>query len=430
MTSSQQPISGDSKARLIQLIEKTAQYAEEGGNPTAALIKAAEELDSPIEFIHRAAEAFNGGVHLTHLKQADADARGDSFPLADPEEAGRVVFADGGIDLIHPEKISEAIMFLPEGKSYFQREPEVFSPEEVKQAKAQKDAPQPIKYGEALKIAYSLDLREKLEIKKASDTHQEECVRLAKHVGHIRAEMKKTSAGQRKQWAQHVMEWRGKEAADILSVTLVIPHEELTKMAEVKSAVYFRSDIPEVVSLDNLVAESENAPQLHFKLAEAQMYHYMNNCERVSALDCASSEKRAIGYLPVLPFARGKEQLESTMTGPSPQESQQAALDQLVDPGVLQESGMIDQALLMQKLLNEDEIIGSGAYNPEDIEQSLGEINILAPDAAKYEPMLRTMLRRRLEMGRSLDDYELEKLFDLNKKVVERDTPQQLPPPQ
>ena len=69
-----------------------------------------------------------------------------------------------------------------------------------------------------------------------------------------------------------------------------------------------------------------------------------------------------------------------------------------------------------------------GSHSPREIEEALAEISTMAPNALNYEPLLRAMLRKRLESEGRLDDYEISQLLDTDIKVMGRDTPSQLFP--
>jgi len=49
----------------------------------------------------------------------------------------------------------------------------------------------------------------------------------------------------------------------------------------------------------------------------------------------------------------------------------------------------------------------------EEIKQAFQEIVSIAPYASKHEPLLRSMLRRRLESGQQIDDFSLNQMLTM-----------------
>jgi hypothetical protein len=282
---------------------------------------------------------------------------------------------------------------------------------------------EPIAISEALKVARQLDWEERIRIKQADDLHHDNCMAYARHVGQIRESIATASPGQRRQWAESVVAWRGKEACDVLSLVVDSPVEELEKAASTDERVFFRRDIPAVVAMDNLVAEACQIKQLHYKLAQAQHDHLMNSMERYDLISKLGFDLSKFNPVEL----SAKPYIGNLPEGENPSiAAQQGALDTLIDPDVISQSNSIDQALAMKQLLSEDEVISQG-HAPEEVQRALEELNVLAPEAGRYTPMLRAMLRRRLEMGQSLEDYELDKLLDLNEKVIKREVPTSTP---
>jgi hypothetical protein len=93
-------------------------------------------------------------------------------------------------------------------------------------------------------------------------------------------------------------------------------------------------------------------------------------------------------------------------------------LETLVDPDFVDQSSRVDRALTLHKLIKSDPIISS--RSPSEIEQALTEINSIAPTAARSEPLLRSMLRRRLEAGEQIDDFSLNQMLAMEDRMREQ----------
>lgn len=98
---------------------------------------------------------------------------------------------------------------------------------------------------------------------------------------------------------------------------------------------------------------------------------------------------------------------------PDAKNLQLKALESLADPKYLSQSKNIDKALLLNSLLTEDEIIAK--HPAKDINSALEEIYSIAPTAAEYKPLMRAMLRKRLETGEQIDDFSLNQMINMDK---------------
>ena len=102
-------------------------------------------------------------------------------------------------------------------------------------------------------------------------------------------------------------------------------------------------------------------------------------------------------------------------SGPAPGEIELNALTSLADPEYYSTSNNIDKAVLLNRIIKSDPIIAK--HPVKDINQSLNEIYAIAPTAAGYEPLLRSMLRKRLETGEQIDDFSLNQMISMDEKM-------------
>lgn len=73
---------------------------------------------------------------------------------------------------------------------------------------------------------------------------------------------------------------------------------------------------------------------------------------------------------------------------------------------------------MINKLLKSDPII---AKQPApEIQKAIREVISIAPTASDYEPLLRSMLRRRLEAGEQIDDFTLNQMISMDDAIRER----------
>ena len=148
-------------------------------------------------------------------------------------------------------------------------------------------------------------------------------------------------------------------------------------------------------------------------MAQAEHDAYVNSYERKALLDEAAGVKKSAGKGGGL-FDSFGSVLDLTPSA-EPESVQKSTLESLIDPDFVDQSNRIDTALLVHKLMKSDPVVGS--KQPQEIEQALNEINSIAPMAAKTEPLLRSMLRRRLEAGQQIDDFSLNQMLNMEEKM-------------
>lgn len=390
-------ISPDNKERLVKLVNKTAGYVNDGMHPTDALVKAASEGEYPSDYVLRAAEAYNGAAHLSYFKSAAADERGNSFPLADGEAAiARIL---NSADVGNKRAAIAPFAYNNEANGYFDV---AASDESFLFTEKAATAPS---FDALQKSASALDKQEKLAVERYRTRCNEACESLATSIRYFREKTASATAHRRTHWAREMLERHGKEALDVISLATDITGAECEKLANDKVG-FFSLGGEELSSLDSIVREFNQVNFLTAKLAQAEHDAYVNSYERKQLLDDAAGLKRAAGIGEFINEFNPVSDEESV---------QKSTLESLVDPSFSDQSNRIDKALVLHKLMKTDPIIGSKA--PNEIQQALAEINSIAPTASKSEPLLRSMLRRRLEAGEQIDDFSLNQMLNMEDKM-------------
>lgn len=405
-------ISPENKERLVQLVNKTASYVNGGMEPTDALVKAAGEGDYPSDYVLRAAEAYNGAAHLAYFKSAGLDDRGNSFALADgPGAVARIL---NSADVSNKKAEKTSFSYLAESNGYFD------TTEDDSFLFVEKQATAP-SFDAMSKAAAALDKQEKLAIETNRNRYNQACESLAKSITHFKEKTANATSYRKTHWAREMLERHGKQALDVISLATGITGEECTKLAADKIG-YFSLGNDELNSLDSIVQGFNQVKLLNTKLAQAEHDAYVNRIERNNLLN------QACGISPVAK----KESASFDLTGhlgtiagqlspgiDTPSESiQKGILETLADPDFVDQSSRIDRALTLHKLMKSDPIIGSRP--PNEIEQALSEINSIAPTATRSEPLLRSMLRRRLEAGEQIDDFSLNQMLAMEDRMREQ----------
>lgn len=399
-------ISPDNKERLVGLVNKTAGYVNSGMSPTDALVKAASEGDYPSDYVLRAAEAYNGAAHLAYFKSAGLDERGNSFPLADGEAAVARVLNSADVSNKRAEQASFA--YVSESAGYFDS-----APVDDAFMVTQKQAAAP-SFNELQKSAASLGKQEKLAVESYRNRYNEACESLARSINHFKSKTASVTVHRRTHWAREMLERHGKEALDVISLATCVSGSECEKLASDKVG-FFSLGNEELDSLDSIVRGFNQTRLLNDKLAQAEHDSYVNGLERARLLDTVSGVKKS-------DFLSDNSNRMSALVGElnpgtgAPTDSvQRGILESLADPDFVDQSTRIDRALNLHKLMKSDPVIGS--RSPKEIEQAMSEIASIAPTAAGSEPLLRSMMRQRLEAGASIDDFSLNQMLNMEDKM-------------
>lgn len=388
------------------LVRKTASLVNQGVAPTDALVKAASDGEYPAEYILRAAESYNGAAHLAHFKHASTDSRGNSFPLIDAQEAVRRVVDSVSL----PSKVaSDPLASAVELGSYL--EDPNWNEDVVLQSK-QASAPD---FAQMQKQASMLDRSERLAVEQARSAHESALASLAKSVEDFRSKTSSVSRTRKAQWAREALERHGKEAADAVALATGISEDECVKLASSRLGV-FSVGVEEVNSLGAIVGTLDHCRNLSLKVAQAEHDAYVNGIERQELLDQAAGVKRSGIKDMIAPEAASSAiQTAFPSHGSSSDAIRKGVLESLMEPDFKDQLERIDKARLLHKLIKTDPIVAG--RNPNDIEQSFQEIVSIAPEAAKHEPLLRSMLRRRLEAGQQIDDFSLNQMLTMEDRI-------------
>jgi len=397
-------ITSANKERLMGLVRKTASLVNQGVEPTDALVKAASDGDYPAEYVLRAAESYNGAAHLAHFKSASTEVRGNSFPLIDAQEAVRRV-----LDSVQlPAKAAADPLSLKVELGSYLGDPS-WNDEVVFESKAA-SAPS---FEEMQKAATALDRAERFAIEQARATHEAALTGLASNIEAFRSKTSSISTNRKAHWAREMLERHGKEAVDAIVLAVGVSEEECTKLAADRIGV-FSIGVAEVDSLNSLVGHFEHCRSLEMKVAQAEHDAYVNRLERTDLLNEAAGIKKSN----IISMPQPSEALSSLLSAgyETPSDAiRKGVMEGLMDPDFRDRLERIDRARMLHKLIKTDPIIAAKPAN--DIEQAFAEVNSIAPAAAKHEPLLRSMLRRRLESGQQIDDFSLNQMLTMEDRI-------------
>lgn len=399
-------ISSENKERLVGLVSKVADYVKSGMNPTDALTKAASEGEYPPDYVLRAAEAYNGAAHLSHFKAAARDERGNSFPLADGYASVNEIMDK--VSSAHQVVMSDDIAYVKESRSYFDKViDDSFLFMEKKASAPSVDS--------LIKQASIVDSKESLGVANARLAYNQACESLASDIKAFWNKTANATEHRKAMWARELLERHGKEALDVISLATRVSGSECEKISS-QRLNHFSLGIEYLDNLDSIVRAHSRANNLHEKLASLEAEHYANKIEREALLNEMCGYKKAFNPLASIeevttaqnPFLGISESTDSKSI-------QQKALESLADPAFFAQSKNIEKALLINQLLKEDEIISK--HPAKDINMALQEIYSIAPTAAEYKPLMRAMLRKRLETGEQIDDFSLNQMMTMDEKM-------------
>ncbi len=436
-------MSPESRSQLVGLVNKTAEYVADGHNPTDALVKAGSEGSYPPDYIYRAAEAYNGAAHLNHLKQAGYEARGDSFNLADGKEALIQILGS------RPETDKQAyfVDLFSDDTRYF----EELTPERAKAASSD--------HLPSITVKQAVDNSERLRdieargVDKTKEKLSEVVDALKDTLRLARYQVSTADPVRVNKMASEFLTFNDADAADIILETTSMPSEEVQKLSSFDFAAVKPED--ELYStLDNCLLLKRAALDIHQDLATKEAEHYCNSLERAELVyDLLGVEKKATpGFdfdsIPVEGEADDLNKLLSkeaslltglgagvgagltTSTLDKAEDAhkkdtedgglaQTQGLKSLLDPAFLEEAQRIELAKKMHSVLRDPVIASSGA-SAQEIQEALYELTAMAPSAKQYVPLLRSMLRRRLESRDRLDPFDISQILTTNQSLQGR----------
>ena len=449
-------ITPESRNKLIGLVNKTAEFVVDGNTPTDALAKAASGQEYSPEFILRAAEAYNGAAHLQHFKSAALDTRGDSFDIVD----GNQVLCDL-IGNRQVEKVANVAPadFFSEDRYYF----ESALPTCPMQKAASSVPAAPLDLKDLIVGARKLEEQEKVAEEEARQDLLQSLKSLEIKLAEVRKEFKTLSTPELTKAGTEAVYSYGISAFPAAIELCGLDAKTCVGIATQKEAT-FRGVPTHITELTgSLVEACEACHTCSRVLGDKQAEMYVNSTQRRAAIEdvlgispaqnintykiaeaAANVEVDDLNNILKQSFAlavpsaiggglltRGLDTAqnaaqEATNRNFSPAgqaESQLRGIQGLLDPSFLREVKEIELATMLKKVL-QDPIIS--AHSPRAIEEALYEVQSLAPQATTYEPLLRAMLRTRLESEGRLDDLEVNQLLDVDSKLVKKDTPEGL----
>ncbi len=430
-------MSPESRNQLVGLVNKTAEYVSEGFNPTDALAKAGLANSYPPDYIYRAAEAYNGAAHLHHFKKSNYEARGDSFDLADGKEALVQIMGS------RPEEDKQAdyVDMFGDDKRYF----EALIPDGDKSASV--DDPPSVTVKQATDNAERL---RDIELRGIDKTREKlsEIVDALKHtLRRTRYQVSISDPVHINKVASDFLTYNDSDAVDIVTETTTMPYDEAVKLSSFDFGIS-RPEEDLYTLFDDCLLLKRAAMDTHHNLGIKEADHYCNDSERVELIyEILGIEKKATpgfdfdsvtvedddlntlfskeALFPGITLATGtaKKVLGADGGGEDTKlvdtDPQTQGLKSLLDPSFLQEIQKIELAKRMQQVLR-DPVIAASAASPQEIQEALYELTAIAPSAVHYTPLLRSMLRRRLESKDRIDQFDISQILTTDQVLKNR----------
>lgn len=404
---SHKPLTSENRTRLMGLVDKIADHVAGGLTPTDALVKAATDGEYPLEYVRRAAEAYNGAAHLQHFKSAGVDARGDSFPLCDADKAVEII-GKSAESRSKAASVSCTAWDMETQPLFLIREPEPV----VKAAKDAKTT-QVDDVSELIKMAADVDRQERLSIRILDDCYQDASLGLGRDLYDFRCKTAAISEHRRIEWVRELTEKRGAQHLPFLALAANVSAEECQKEAS-RHVGYYSLGQADMTRLEQLLDRHLHTTEVHEKLAKAEMDFFVNRLVRRNELDSLLGvTKISFGFDTVVDAISPGDKTKSR------DDSSAKALNTLLDPGYISQIKNIDQAMSLKGMLHSDPVISK--RHPQEVQEALNDISTVAPTASLYPPMLRAMLRKRLEMGHQVSDLDLNQMLNMEKSVRENE---------
>jgi hypothetical protein len=461
-------LSKQAEHRLTESLEKVASLVSEGSHPNDAIVKVATEAGIPAGHVNLMVNAFNTGRTETQRKIGqDIFEKSAEFDIADAEEVlGRMFPKEiKTAAVIHSETVVSSEYSAPPRwhtarmqKSALNQE---LPPLATRAGHVVKESPKlDVDPAMAMKRAYcqALDARREIENKRAELSNLQD--KLLGSITKLGEYFRQPGCEPFLGVKTNVTRLFGKRA-EILLGMLESRNKKLIKQSgsgkELYSLVDFQKEpyklFKDCIDTADRLVEKKASFEAFEKEANHKVEGHVLPFAQSQALSdrrgvLASSEKTAaifgdmksindaashpIGNLMGGQAGAGfMSGFDSVIKGEgenvaksifkSKDKLKEDANESLEDPvHVNKMKGMQTSAMLTDLMAN-DEIISS--YDPDEVLQHFNEISQIAPRAAGQEGVMRAVLRKRLEGGKSaIDPHDLKTLLEIENQVKERDT--------
>lgn len=418
--------------QIREALEQMVDLSNSGMSPNDSLFKVATERSIAPEFVKRIGEAFNNSLLLHHFRTSPPEKRADAFPLAVPAEV---------LDRMYPKDTAESTKqaALQTSSTWFAAPPDFCAPAVEKSAAIFDDIDAP-KTPQSIDILFKRAsqhteaLRRTAEVAKQDEQYLREMVNRAV----IKA-------------AQHFCEFEHAPFATV-ETDMLTQYGELAR--PLMNAVYIscrgeqqqekRGEASESQRVFDPAQEPYNclteaikfASQWHTAALEAEAarkeYEQFKAAIDARVTKIANLGKprpkyllddltKAAALLPAIASTTfiGDKLNEALDAKESPQEFERA-VQQAVDPEQDAELRAAQTKAMLNDFMTNDPVIST--YPPEKVLAAFSELSRMTPRVAGQPAMLRGLLSRALEMGRT-EPFEASQVINAESDLKKLEEP-------
>jgi hypothetical protein len=416
----------DQEQRIIKAAEAVVDLVSQGSHPNDAMFKIAIDYDLTPEYVKRLTEVFNTSRMLAHFQTAPPEKRADEFPLAS---------AAAVMGRMYPEKVEAAGVKAASAhchSTWFDAPPNFTTPPELEKAALAPAELLPT-HGQPdldllLKRARNHEdaLRSQIDVARTDDEYHREMARCAivkaaeyfRSLDHVPFEAVDSN----------VLTTHGAVAKPLMDAVFLACRGE--RFGEKRGQAYdtqrvFPQDVEPYKSLNDAVTWADrwrkSAGETEALREELNSFRSgldtrmkklaeLRGTERSIPFPFEGISKSAIGLGPVA-SATVIGRAAAEMFGDNEDDPRKFEMDvqRSIDPD--QETAL--QAPRVKAILNEfmstDPVISG--YPPDQVLTAFNEISQMTPRVSQQPALLRGMLARRLEMGRT-EPFEASQAID------------------
>lgn len=427
-------ISKETEDRLVACLEKVASLVDGGGDPTAALVEVARDADLAPGLVRLMAQAYNNGRTNAQRKAGDDPFdKSASFRLADAEAAVRELYPP------HVKTAAELHRESAVGREY-DAPPRPARRPAVGLEKAAFSVtpldPYPRESTHA-KRAFSL-LREagrELEERRRLLTHARD--KLAAAFGGLRDHFRRVGTGHPVKQARVDSRLLFGPAADVVFRQLALDDPLVAKTASAPDPLPGHADpgsepyslvgacvrlARECVALEKGLGEfRKQAADLAGGVSDRfvpDKPHHVGSILRPMRKQAVITDflQEALGGAG---RSAGVEAFNKVLPQPIDKARNEAYLDLTSPDHEARMRNIRSQAVLHDILANDDYL---SRENPEDVVRMYNEVTKLSPRAASQPMLMRSLLRRYMQLS-TVEPHELQQQLDIENKIKDRDKP-------
>lgn len=436
-------LSKEAEQVILDAIEQVCNAANDGTNPTDAVVKVANDLSLSKNYIRLVCTGYNtGATTYQREKSAGLLQKLAEFPLADADKAILQIFPD---KVESPSVIKRATVVSdeysePPRRSAFQAARRM---EKVAEMRLPEPVIKPVtEFGDAqmrMKKAYNKVLDLKNQVEEARFQYSAAQTKLLTNLGEFGDYMKYSSDWQFADVDFAVQQKYGNAGKAVMSYAHIGSNSKEKRSsgptATARPVNWSEAPFSMVADCIKSARAVKTTEKSYHELRDAAI---AKEAALLSPYLPPKPEPRLIGVLDggvyekesgMMSYVLGSTLARSLVPTPnqssvkSPSEMASKYDDDLSDPQHDNELRGIQARTMLQDLLANDEVISG--YPPNEVLDAYSEVSQLSPRSATQPAIIRPLLRKRLTQG-AMEPFEAAELSTIEKNIADSTRPKGL----